>query len=105
DVVTGSYWYDTELAPAPSVEVAGRVYYSTSSELSPEWSGITALIDGKVFDVTQDQPTGWRNFTMYRSADVANDVDVGFGATDYLIFPTRWVGLARMKNRFIPIFY
>jgi hypothetical protein len=56
--VTGSFWYDTDLAPGNTANPNTpneAIYFKRSN-----WLGITFNIDGKVFDISNDNPYSLR---------------------------------------------
>lgn len=85
DAVHGTYWYDTELAPAPSEFWDGKqLQYRNYGPDIPAWSGMTASVDGRVFDITQDQPAPdiWNLYRADRGILVTNEADTGFAIAD-----------------------
>lgn len=85
DAVHGTYWYDSELAPAPTEFWDGKqLQYRNYGPNIPAWSGMTATVDGRIFDITQDQPESewWNHYQSDRGVLITNEADTGYAIAD-----------------------
>jgi hypothetical protein len=84
DAVHGTYWYDTALAPSPVELWNNRTQYRNHGPNIPAWSGMTATVDGRVFDITQDQPNSewWKHEQSDRGILITNEADDGYMIAD-----------------------
>lgn len=56
--VSGSFWYDTDLAPGNSAMQPNQAVHATEGSFAKEWVGIEILIGGKQVDISHSIPTG-----------------------------------------------
>lgn len=56
--VSGSFWYDTDLAPGNSAMQPNQAVHATEGNVAKEWVGIEILIGGKQVDISRSIPAG-----------------------------------------------
>ncbi|PUA30621.1 MAG: hypothetical protein B0W54_09160 [Cellvibrio sp. 79] len=58
EAIHGTFWYDTDLAPADSSDTPNRSLHTTVGNSAKEWVGIKIFIGGKMVDISHSIPTG-----------------------------------------------
>lgn len=96
DAVHGTFWYDTDLAPTPTEFWNGKqLQYRNYGANIPVWSGMSASIDGRIFDITKHQPQDewWYHHQSDRGVLITDEADTGYHLADAfsMINSTTWM--------------